>query len=94
MRILAMYDVCIRRCLVTGANFSLSGNRGARELDRLIALHGKPKAIGSDNGTELTRNAILCWTAESGVDWHYIAPGNPVQNASSRASMAGCAMSS
>jgi putative transposase len=80
-RILAIYDVCTRRCLVAVADFSLSGKRVARELDRLIALHGKPKAIGSDNGTELTSNAILAWTAETGVDWHYIAPGKPVQNA-------------
>jgi len=53
----------------------------ARELDRLIAAHGKPRAIGSDNGTELTSNAILTWTADSGVGWHYIDPGKPVQNA-------------
>ena len=80
-RILAIYDVCTRRCLLAVADFSLSGRRVARELDRLIAVHGKPKAIGSDNGTELTSNAILAWTAETGIDWHYIAPGKPVQNA-------------
>jgi putative transposase len=38
-------------------------------------------SVGSDNGTELTSNAILTWTADSGVDWHYIDPGKPVQNA-------------
>jgi putative transposase len=80
-RILAIYDVCIRRCLAAVADFSLSGRRVARELDRLIVAHGKPTAIGSDNGTELTSNAILTWTADSGVDWHYIDPGKPVQNA-------------
>lgn len=53
----------------------------ARELDLLVAVHGKPKAIGSDNGTELTSNAVLTWTANSQVDWHYIDPGKPVQNA-------------
>jgi putative transposase len=80
-RILTIYDVCIRRCLAVIADFSLSGKRVARELDRLIDRHGKPAAIGSDNGTELTSNAILTWTADSGVDWHYIDPGKPVQNA-------------
>jgi putative transposase len=80
-RILAIYDVCIRRCLAAIADFSLSGKRVVRELDRLIAVHGKPLAIGSDNGTELTSNAILTWTTDSGVDWHYIDPGKPVQNA-------------
>jgi putative transposase len=68
-------------CLVAIADFSLSGKRVARELDRLIVRHGKPGTIGSDNGTELTSNAILSWTAETGVDWHYIDPGKPVQNA-------------
>jgi putative transposase len=49
--------------------------------DRLVVLHGKPTAIGSDNGPELTSNVVLSWTADGGVDWHYIAPGKPVQNA-------------
>jgi len=80
-RIWAVYDVCTRRCMGTVADISLSGKRVARELDRLIALNGKPKAIVSDNGTELTSNAIFAWTLESGVTWHYIDPGKPVQNA-------------
>lgn len=80
-RILAIYDVCTRQCLAAIADFSLSGKRVARELDLLIAVHGKPKTVGSDNGTELTSNAILTWTAGTGVDWHYIDPGKPVQNA-------------
>jgi putative transposase len=80
-RILAIFDLCTRRCLAAIADFSLSGKRVARELDRLIAAHAKPKAIGSDNGTELTSNAILAWTGQTGVDWHYIASGKPEQNA-------------
>ena len=80
-RILAIYDVCTRQSLAAIADFSLSGRRVARELDLLIARHGRPKTVGSDNGTELTSNAILSWTAETGVDWHYIDPGKPVQNA-------------
>ena len=36
--------------------------------------------IVSDNGTELTSNAILAWTKDHGIDWHYIAPGKPTQN--------------
>jgi putative transposase len=80
-RILAIYDVCTRRCLATIADVSLSGRRVARELDLLIATHGRPRTIASDNGTELTSNAILTWAAETGVEWHYIDPGKPVQNA-------------
>lgn len=42
---------------------------------------GKPKIVVSDNGSELTSNAILAWADQSGVDQHYIAPGKPAQNA-------------
>ena len=36
--------------------------------------------IVSDNCTELTSNAILKWCTEHKVEWHYIAPGKPMQN--------------
>jgi len=35
----------------------------------------------SNNGTELTSMAILRWAQEHGIEWHYIAPGKPQQNA-------------
>jgi len=31
-------------------------------------------------GTELTSNAILTFAAERSIEWHYIAPGKPMQN--------------
>ena len=34
----------------------------------------------SDNGTEFTSMAILRWSQDRGIDWHYIAPGKPMQN--------------
>ena len=55
--------------------------RVARELDILIAKRGKPATVVSDNGTELTSMAILRWSQESRIEWHYIAPGKPQQNA-------------
>ena len=36
--------------------------------------------IVSDNGTELTSNAVLAWYGDVGIEWHYIAPGRPTQN--------------
>ena len=33
----------------------------------------------SDNGMELTSNAILRWSSERRIEWHYIAPGKPMQ---------------
>ena len=59
---------------------SISGSRVVRELTELIAQRGQPGLIVSDNGTELTSNAVLAWCGEIGVEWHYIAPGRPMQN--------------
>ncbi len=36
--------------------------------------------VVSDNGTELTSNAILKWQQDRRVAWHYIQPGKPMQN--------------
>jgi putative transposase len=80
-RILAVVDDYTRECLALVADTSLSGRRVARELDGLIACRGRPHTIVSDNGTELTSMAILKWCQETGVEWHYIAPVNPTQNA-------------
>jgi putative transposase len=80
-RILAVVDDFTRECLCLVADTSLSGMRVARELDAIIAVRGRPTSIVSDNGTELTSMAILRWCQESQVEWHYIAPGKPTQNA-------------
>jgi putative transposase len=81
LRILVVVDDCTRECLALIADTSISGIRVDRELDRLLGERGKPKMIVSDNGTELTSNAILRWADDHKVAWHYIVPGKPVQNA-------------
>jgi putative transposase len=53
----------------------------AREGDAIVAVRGKPLAVVSDNGTELTSTSILRWSQERQVGWHYIAPGKPTQTA-------------
>ena len=80
-RIFTLVDDCTRECLALIADTSISGRRVARELDRVMAVRGRPGTIVSDNGTEFTSNAILAWSEERGVSWHYIAPGKPTQNA-------------
>src|SRR5262249_44920143 len=55
--------------------------RVVRELNALMAMRGRPAMCVSDNGTELTSIAILRWSQETRIEWHYIAPGKPQQNA-------------
>ena len=80
-RILAAVDDFSRECLMLVADISLSGARVARELDAIVAVRGRPSTVVSDNGTELTSTAILRWSQERWIGWHYIAPGKPAQNA-------------
>jgi len=93
-RVLNIVDDVTRECLAAIPNTSISGRRVARELTELIGRRGKPAMIVSDHGTEFTSNAILAWSKDHGVEWHYIAPGKPMQRASARASTGACAMSS
>ena len=79
-RVLNIVDDVTRECLASIADTSISGQRVARELTALIAWRGKPGMIVSDHGTEFTSNAMLAWSKDHQVDWHYIAPGKPMQN--------------
>ncbi len=79
-RILCVVDNFSRECLAAVVDTSLGGVRVVRELERLVNERGTPGVIVSDNGTELTSCAVLRW-ATGRLDWHYIEPGKPVQNA-------------
>ena len=78
--ILTLVDDFTGECLALVVDTSLTGLRVGRELDRIAEARGYPAMMVSDNGTELTSNAILSWQEERGVAWHYIAPGKPMQN--------------
>lgn len=75
---LNVVDDVTRECLAAIPDTSIS--RVARELKTLILRRGKPGMIVSDHGTEFTSNAILAWSRDHKVEWHYIAPGKPLQS--------------
>jgi putative transposase len=73
-------DDFTHECLTLIADASLSGTRVARELDAVITRRGRPMTIVSGNGTEFTSTVFLSWCQRTTIDWHYIAPGKPMQN--------------
>ena len=80
-RILAIVDDFTRECLalVPIPRCPACGSCAS-------SMPSSPRAAGprmcvSDNGTELTSMAILRWSQETRIEWHYIAPGKPQQNA-------------
>lgn len=82
LRLLTVVDNFTRESLAIEVDTSISGERVARVLDRVIAERGaQPEEIVMDNGPELTSRALDQWAYERGIRLRFIAPGKPVQNA-------------
>ena len=75
-----VYD-CTRECLTLIADTSLSGSEGGAGTGDAVRGPRQARTMVSDNGTEFTSNAILTFADDRKIDWHYIAPGKPTQNA-------------
>ena len=69
-----------RECLRAAPNTSISRRRVVRELTDPSAERCGPRMIVSDSGTELTSSAAFARRGAIRVEWHYIAPGKPMQN--------------
>ena len=80
LTVLTVIDDGNRECIALVADTSQSGRRVARELHKLMLQRSVPKIVVSDNGTEFASNAILNRPDQAKMDWHYIAPGKPMQN--------------
>jgi putative transposase len=80
-RVLNVVDDFSRECVLQVVDVSISGQRLARELDRLAEYRQLPKTIVCDNGPEFTSKALFFWSQQSSVKLHFIQPGKPTQNA-------------
>jgi putative transposase len=79
-RIFNVIHAVTKECLAAVVDTSISGHRVAWELTALISRRSRPGLIVNDHRTEFTSNAMLAWSEETGVPWHFIAPGKPMQN--------------
>ena len=79
-RLFNVIDDFTKQCHTITVDTSISGHRVARELNRLIDLHGRPQVIVCDNGTEFTSMAMFDWAQRSSVGLQFIQPGKPSQN--------------
>lgn len=80
-RALTIVDDYTRECPAIEVDFSLSGERVARVLDRLAQSRGLPATIVCDNGPEFAGHVLDQWAHGRGVALAFIEPGKPVQNA-------------
>jgi len=67
--------------MVIEVDFSLSGNRVTRVLERLAVTRGSPAIVTVDYGLEFASKALVTWRYQKGIKLHFIRPGKLVQNA-------------
>jgi putative transposase len=80
-RTLNLMDGYTREALAIEVDTSLPGSRVVRVLERLKQERGMATRIVVDNGPEFLSRAVDQWAYENGVEFHFIDPGKPIQNA-------------
>jgi putative transposase len=80
LRILTVMDEFTREGLAVDVALTTSAERVIGVLSALLAQHGAPAYLRSDNGAEFVATAVQAWLAQCGVQTLYIDPGKPWQN--------------
>jgi putative transposase len=78
--ILTVMDEFTREGLALDVAVKTSAERVIGVLSALVAQHGVPAHLRSDNGAEFVAIAVQSWLAQCGVQTLYIEKGKPWQN--------------
>lgn len=79
-RVLSVVDEFTREVHTLHVDRRIGSGKVREELARLVAEHGAPAYIRSDNGPEFVARSLQQWLAEAGIKTLYIDPGSPWQN--------------
>jgi putative transposase len=80
LKVLTVMDEFTREGLAIEVATSLRAPRVTAILGHLVAIHGAPQFIRSDNGPEFIALAVRGWLAQHQMRTLYIDPGCPWQN--------------
>ena len=79
-RVLNVIDDCGRMAVAQEISMSMTSERVIKLLEKTIWIHGKPKNIRCDNGTEFTSHKFTEWCCANEIDILFTQPGRPTQN--------------
>jgi putative transposase len=80
LRILTVEDEFTRMCLTIEVEYRMNSRFVADTLMGLIAEHGMPRFVRSDNGPEFIAKYLMRIFAVHGIEARHIDPGSPWQN--------------
>jgi putative transposase len=80
LKCLTVIDEWTRECLAIDVAGGIRSGRVIEVLTQLVTVHGVPRYLRSDNGSEFVACAILRWLHEAGIETALIDPGKPWQN--------------
>lgn len=81
LKMLTVVDEFTRESLAIETRTSIKSQAVVAVLNRVVAEHGAPTYLRSDNGPELVAKRVKGWLACAGIQTLYIKPGSPWQNA-------------
>ena len=73
LRIFSVVDCYTRECLTLEVDTSMPSRRVTRALGAIMETRGKPVAIRSDNGPEMTSRQYLAWCIEKRTPSHRLS---------------------
>ena len=76
LKILTVGDDYTRECLAIEVGTSMRSETVIAVLARLVAVHGAPMYLRSDNGPEFIAHAVRAWLAGRNTQTYYIDPGS------------------
>jgi putative transposase len=79
-RVLTVVDQWSRSNPTLEPAFSIRGQDVAAALDQAIEVHGAPRSITVDHGTEFMSLALEDWAYQRGVALDFTRPGKPTDN--------------
>ena len=80
IKCLTVIDEFTRECLAIDVAGSIRSARVIEVLSKLISVHGAPRRLRSDNGSEFVSRSILRWLGDANIETAFIDPGKPWQN--------------